>query len=882
MKTERFINSRVEDMSQLEADDVLIKLNVTQKGMILSDVQKSHSKYGSNELFNKKKDSVLFRLRRAFVNPFSVVLFIIAAISLLTDIFLPREINQNQPTVIIILLMLLVSGIVRLIQEIKAKIAADKLNMLINTKVNVLRDGEIRELESTELVVGDIVTLYAGDRVPADIRIIESQECYSNQSSITGESTVRCKNSDRLMSKPQNIDEYKNTLFAGASITGGSCCGIVLAVGKDTVYGSINNNVYLQKNGFDKGSYSIAWVLIKFMLFLIPIVFVANGITQGNWIVAFLYAISVAVGLTPELLPMVITACMSKSSKSMRKKQTLVKNINAMQSFGSMDILCVDKTGTLTDDKLTLEYYMDIVGNESRDVLDCAYVNSFFHSGIKNNLDDSILRVKELSKSSRNYDDICNNLNKLDEIPFDYQRKSSSVLIEKNGFKYLIAKGDVASISERCKYAFYKGKIIEKDEENSDSVSAVVDDMLEDGMKVIAIAFKQIYTDKIGIQDESELTLLGFICFFDAPLATAKSAIARLKDLKIDIKVLTGDNKKVTKSICKRLKISVENMLTGEEIENLSANELMIKAEKTNVFAELTPRQKQQIVDVLKTNGHTVGFLGDGMNDLPAVTQADVGISVNSACEALKESADVILLKKDLDVLHEGVIEGRKSFANMLKYINITASSNLGNICAIVLASIFLPFTPMTSLQLLLLNLLYDILCLILPWDKVDSQMINKPLKWSGTNLPRFMITFGSVSTIFDILTFGFLFFFLCPQLCGGSFFEIGELAQSNFIALFQTGWFLESMWTQILILYLLRTKKLNVFKNGPSLPVLAVIVIGIALFTLLPFTLIGSAIGMIKMPGIYFVFLMIIVISYLLTVTFIKTLYLKRHRVLY
>ena len=870
LKSKSLVNNLVDRMSQLDAQDVLKEINKL----------KSNKEKSKRSIY--KKDSMLFRLRRAFVNPFSVVLFVIATISMLTDFFLPSEINQNKSTVIIILIMLLVSGLVRFMQEIKAKRTTDRLNMLINTKVSVFKNDKFIEAESEDIEKGDLVRLKAGDRAPADIRIIWAEDCYVNEASLTGESGVKEKTSKRLTRKPDSLNDYTNIIFTGTTVTGGCCEGVALALGKDSVYSNVDTAISTSKNGFDIGAYSISWVLIKFMLFLIPIVFVANGITKGNWIVAFLFSISVAVGLTPELLPMVITACMSKSSKSMSKKQTVVKNINAMQSFGAMDILCVDKTGTLTGDKLVLEYYMDIVGNESEEVLDCAYINSFLNSSIENNIDSSILKLKEIPNKLKHYENLCERIKKLDELPFDYQRKSSGVLIERESSKYLLVKGDIESVVKRCKNAYYRGELIPNSTEMLKSVESVVDEMLDDGMKVIAVAFKETSKSQIEIEDENDLTLLGYICFFDAPLSTAEGAIDKLKDLKISVKVLTGDNKKVTRSICKRLKIQIDDMITGEELENLSNDELLFKAENTSVFCELTPSQKKLIVDTLKQNGHTVGFLGDGMNDLPAVSCADVGISVGSACETLKESADVVLLKKDLNVLYEGVEQGRKAFANMLKYINITASSNLGNICAIVFASIFLPFTPMTSLQLLLLNLLYDILCLILPWDKVDRDMCTKPLKWSGQSLPKFMVTFGSISTVFDLVTFAFLFFFLCPHICGGYFGELNLLSQAKVISLCQTGWFLESMWTQILILYLLRTKNRHIIKSMPSNPVLIVTLIGIVVFTALPFTVLGTLMGMSNMPPFYFLFLLVIVSLYLLTVTVVKIFYLKNRKNIY
>ena len=833
--------------------------------------------YGSNCVRPAQRDTVWLRLRRAFINPFSVVLLLLVGISICSDILFAPPQGRSYTTVLIISSMLLISGWIRFWQEMKSKKLTDQLIRLVDTQVSVRRDGIWTRREAADLVAGDVVALSAGDRVPADLRITKVRDCFVSESGITGESEIQEKTAQPLTAEPQRLSAYKNIAFCGTTVVNGSLEGIVAATGDQTLYGSLAPENAARKQGYDRGANSIAWVLLRFMALLVPVVFVASGLTKGNWTAAFFFALSVAVGLTPELLPMVITACLAKGSFAMSQKQTVVKTVNAMQGFGSMDVLCVDKTGTLTEDALLLEYYMDILGNESQQVLDMAYLNSFYHSGIHNHLDSAILRAEQMPGRAGHYTDLTGRYTKLDEIPFDYTRRFSSVLLHTGQENLFIAKGSVDDVLRHCRYALYQGRKIEIGADGMTSVHAITDEMLEDGMKVLAVATKSVQGDVLTAKEEYDLTLVGYLAFFDAPKKTAASALQKLNRLRVQTKVLTGDNRDVALSICRRLGMDVTRVLTGSQLDALSDNDAQIKIEQTLIFAELSPAQKAKIVSVLQSNGHTVGFLADGMNDLPAVLQSDVGISVDTAVPSVKACADVILLKKDLNVLESGITEGRRAFANMAKYVKITASSNLGNIFAVIFASVFLPFFPMTSIQILLLNLLYDILCLVLPWDHVDAEMLHRPLEWSVRTLSRFMLIFGPISSIFDVVTFVFLFGVLCPAVCGGAYSALGPAAQAEFIAVFQTGWFLESMWTQVLILHLLRTGRLPFLQSRPSTPVLVVTLLGICTFTLLAVTPIGSLIGMTSLPPVYFVFLIVTVLCYLLVVTVVKKLYKKR-----
>lgn len=880
MKRDHTVHRRVLDYAYKDMDTLYRAFDISARGYSEAQIAESRARYGKNMLSGRASDTVLYRLRRAFINPFTVILFVLAMISFMTDVVLASNFSRNITTSAIILCMLLTSGMVRFVQELRAKRIADHLTEIVSSTVLVRRSGTWMRVASEELVVGDQVRLTAGDRVPADIRLTEAKDLFLSQSVLTGESGIVEKHAGVLSPEQvRSYSEYSNLAFMGSSVTGGTGVGIVLAVGKDTVYGGFTTAESHLKNGFDQGANSIAWVLIRFMVVLIPVVFIACGLTKGDWISAFLFALSVAVGLTPEMLPMVINACLAKGSAAMGKKQTIVKNINAMQGFGSMDILCVDKTGTLTGDKISLEYYMDILGNESQTVLDLAYLNSLYHTSVQNQLDEAILKYREMPGHSGHYQALEEQHPKLDELPFDHERRVASVLVGDKKNNLIILKGSLAEVCQRCSYIEYRGERHSIDMEDRASIHAVVDEMLEDGMKVLAVAYKPTEQASVSQKDEQGLILLGYLAFFDAPKRSAAAAIEQLQQLHVGVRVLTGDNRDVAVSICRRLGVDTTQTLTGRELERLTDDELPFKLEHTTLFAELSPQQKVQVVQTLRENGHTVGFLGDGMNDLPAIVESDVGISVDTAAEAVKESADVVLLKKDLNVLEEGIKEGRKAFANVSKYIRITASSNFGNIFSIVIASVFLPFFPMTSLQILLLNLLYDILCLVLPWDHVDASSCARPLEWSGRTLGRFMRFFGPISSFFDILTFAYLFFILCPAVCGGTFAALPVGEQVHFVALFQTGWFLESMWTQILILHLLRTQNLPLLQSRPSRPVMLVTLLGTMLFTILTFTSFGGWIGLTALPPVYFVYLAFAVLLYLLWVTLAKRWYVRRYQ---
>ena len=866
-----------------EIEEIYKELGTSPEGLDVHRVDAMRETYGANFFEQRKRDTLIRCLRRAFINPFTVILFVLGVISLVTDVVLASNFTRNETTAVIIFSMILISGIIRLIQEVRAKNAAQQLNRLIHESITVRRDGKLKEIPAEELVVGDIVLLSAGDRVPADIRLTAAHDLFVSQASITGESAIREKTCGVLSSdRPESTVQLENLAFMATTVISGKGEGLVLAVGKDTVYGSFAKEDADDKQSFHQGANSIAWVLLRFTAVLVPIVFILLWVTGGRWLESLAFALSVAVGLMPEMLPMVMAACLAKGSISMSRKQTIIKDINAMQGFGSMDVLCMDKTGTLTNESILLEYYMDVLGNESETVLDLAFLNSVHHAGVGNPIDNAILACQSMPGRERHFAELRTRYQKQDEIPFDYARKFISTLVtDQNGESQLIVKGDITQVVSRCRQVAFKQDILPIETDSLKSVSSVVDEMLEDGMKVIAVARKPMAgKSQILRSDEDDMILMGYLAFFDAPKKTAKTSVAALRKLKVAPKVLTGDQAKVAVSICRRVGIVPEKMLTGTDIDAMSDSTLREAVETTNVFAALTPGQKARLVSAMRQNGHTVGFLGDGINDIPALCEANVGISVDTAVDAAKDAADVVLLQKDLGVLEQGILEGRKTFTNMLKYIKITASSNFGNIFSIVCASAFLPFLPMTALQILLLNLLYDSLCIVLPWDKLDEEETLAPRDWSGKTLGRFMLSFGPISSLFDIATFLFLYYVLCPAFFGGAtYLNLPDpVMKGKYVALFQTGWFLESMWTQVLILHFLRTRKIPFIQSSPSVPVMTVTLLGIVLFTVITFTPAAGIFGLTRLPLWYFLFLFVVVLLYMLLTTVVKTFYQKKY----
>ena len=888
VKKEDIVNKRVTQAAVEETEILMRKLDTSNKGISIYEVDERQEIYGDNIVTQGKEDTIIKRMVKAFVNPFTAILFFLATVSAFTDIIFAKPGDKDPMTVIIITAMVLISGILRFVQETRSGNAAARLTEMITTTTCVerLETGRV-ELPLEEVVVGDIVHLSAGDMIPADIRVIQAKDLFVSQSALTGESepVEKLPNLKKDM-ECGSITEYPTLAFMGSNVISGSASGVVVATGDETAFGSIAKglNTGPVKTSFEKGVNSVSWILIRFMLIMVPIVLFINGFTKGNWMGAVLFAISIAVGLTPEMLPMIVTTCLAKGAVAMSKKKTIIKNLNSIQNLGSIDILCTDKTGTLTQDKVILEYHMDIEGKEDQRVLRHAFLNSFYQTGLKNLMDIAIINAtKEEEDKSEQLKYLDSRYHKVDEIPFDFERRRMSVVVaDENGKTQMITKGAVEEMISISNYAEYQGKVMPLTKEMRAYILNKVDELNEDGMRVIAVAQKTNPSPvgQFSVKDESDMVLIGYLAFLDPPKESTKVAIEGLREYGVDVKILTGDNDKVTKCVCRQVGIKISNILLGADVEGMTDEQLAEEVETTNVFAKLSPSQKARIITALRDNGHSVGYMGDGINDAAAMKASDVGISVDTAVDIAKESADVILLEKDLTVLEEGIIEGRKTYANMIKYIKMTASSNFGNMFSVLIASAFLPFLPMESIHLILLNLIYDISCTTIPWDNVDTEFIKTPKKWDASSVGKFMVWIGPTSSIFDITTYLLMYFVICPAVCGGQLFHqiTDPTIQALYIAVFQAGWFVESMWSQTLVIHMIRTPKIPFIQSRASWSVTLLTFTGIAVLTSIPFTPIGAELGLAALPPVYFAWLALTIVLYMIVATIMKNIYIRRY----
>ncbi len=887
----------------LTEEAVLQEFSSSPQGLSADQVELSRKQHGENTVTKEKKKSVAARLAEAFINPFTVILFVLAGVSAFTDIILPLLHNRsdyNPATVIIIAVLVLLSGALRFIQETRSGDAAEKLLELITTTCTVIRHGNKLEVPLQDVVVGDLVFLSTGDMVPADIRVLQAKDLFVSQSSLTGESAPQEKTSAVVENATDHsVTELCNIAFMGTNVISGSATGLVVCTGDHTLFGNLASSMAKEapETNFTKGVNAVSWILIRFMLAMVPIVFVVNGVNKGDWISAFLFAISVAVGLTPEMLPMIVTTCLAKGAVSMSKKKTVVKSLNSIQSFGAMDVLCTDKTGTLTQDKVVLEYHLDTQGKPSQRVLRYAYLNSYFQTGYKNFMDRAIIdRTEREENADPQLLDLSETYHKVDEIPFDFaRRRLSVVVVDPDKQTQMITKGAVEEMLSICTMAEVEARDVPLTEAVRKEILAIADHLNEEGMRVIALARKTNPSPAgaFGIQDEKNMVLMGYLAFLDPPKDSAATAIAALREHGVTTKVLTGDNEKTTRCICHQVGLPVDHILLGSDLEQMEEETLEKEVEKTTIFAKLSPDQKARVVQALQKAGHTVGFMGDGINDAPALKIADIGISVDSAVDIAKESADIILLEKSLMVLEEGILEGRKTYANMIKYIKMTASSNFGNMFSVLAASALLPFLPMMSLQLIILNLAYEISCIAIPWDNVDDDYLKKPRNWDASTIGSFMLWMGPTSSVFDWITYLVLYFVICPQFISGGLtyhhIPVGTLITSGpamgmdmrsaYEAMFQAGWFVESMWTQTLVIHMIRTPKIPFLQSHASGTLTMLTCGGIALCTALPFMgSLGRALGFLPLPGQYFYFLALVVIAYMLLATSIKKAYIRHY----
>ncbi len=861
--------------ARMDNAQVLDFLQTSTQGLTPEAVERSRALHGLNEVAHEKPPTWYMQLGEAFINPFIGVLIFLGCVSLVTDVILAAPGNRSYKTIIVLSTMVGISVVLRFWQEFRSTQAAEKLKAMVRTTAAVIRSGQpVQEIPVAELVPGDIVQLAAGDMIPADLRCIGSKDLFVSQAVLTGESVPI----EKYATLPTNAGapgynaaanplEMRNLCFMGANVVSGAGLAVVVSTGNHTYFGSMAKNIIGKRpmTSFDKGINKVSFVLIRFMAIMVPIVFLINGFTKHDWLNALLFSVSVAVGLTPEMLPMIVSANLARGAVTMAKRKTIVKRINSIQNFGAMDILCTDKTGTLTQDKIILERHLDIYGNEDVHVLKYAYLNSFYQTGLRNLLDKAVIQYSEengLKTFGSDYQ-------KIDEIPFDFSRRRMSVIVRSaDGRNLLICKGATEEISRICTQVDESGigTVVPYSDILRDRVRKTAQDLNEDGLRVLTVAYKWLPAENrtYTINDETDMVLSGYMAFLDPPKESARTAIQALQQRGVAVKVVTGDNEIVTQKVCKEVGLKVEGTLLGNAVEGMTDEALAARAESTTIFAKMSPLQKARVIRALQSRGHTVGYLGDGINDAASLRDADVGISVDTAVDIAKESASIILLEKSLMVLSDGVIEGRRTFGNIIKYINMTASSNFGNVFSVLIASAFLPFLPMTAIQLLIQNLLYDISQISIPWDTVDHEYLEKPRKWEAGHIARFMVFLGPTSSVFDITTFCLMWF-----VFGANRPEMQPL--------FQSGWFIEGLLSQTLIVHMIRTQKIPFFQSMPATPVLLLTLAIMATGIVLPFIPFGAHVGLVPLPMSYFPWLALTLISYCTLTQLVKLWYIRR-----
>jgi Mg2+-importing ATPase len=845
------------DMARANYDAILMELDSRLNGLSTLEAESRLKRYGRNEIAREKRQSPLMRLLDNVKNPLVILLSALGVLSYLTG-----EIRATT----VIFVMVVLGIVLRFYQEMRADNAAEKLKAMVNITATVVRDGKDVEVPLKFLVPGDLIRLNAGDMVPADVRVLNAKDLFLNQAALTGESLPVEKKAVPATVDVNNPLELPNICFLGSDVESGIAAAIVLYTGERTYFGTLAASIVGKREltSFDKGVNKFTWLMIRFIAVMVPAVFLINGLSKHNWLEAFLFAMAVAVGLTPEMLPMIVTVNLSNGALAMARKKVIVKRLNSIQNFGAADVLCTDKTGTLTEGKIVLEKHLDVHGNDSERVLHYGYMNSYYQTGLKNLMDEAILDYGHLEEDLK----VKTDYRKIDEIPFDFQRRRMSVIVEDNQNQHLlICKGAVEEIMRLSPRVEVKGQVLEVTAEHDAHRKLLVQDLNSQGFRVVAVAYKIIPGDNdephYNVQDESDLTLLGYLAFLDPPKETAMEALKRLESLNVDVKILTGDNEIVTAYICKQVGMPVDKILLGSQIEVMSETELAEVTSVTNIFAKLAPAQKEHIIHALQSKGHVVGFMGDGINDAPALKAADVGISVNSAVDIAKESSDIILLENSLLVLEQRVLEGRRVFGNIIKYIKMAASSNFGNMFSVVGASAFLPFLPMLPIQVLTNNLLYDFSQTTIPSDKVDADWLTKPRKWTIGEIQRFILFIGPISSIFDYATF---------------FIMIYIFNAWNNPALFHTGWFVESLFTQTLIIHIIRTNKIPFIQSNASWPLIMsslIVSAGGAWLTVSP---LAGTLGFVPLPSLYWVLLAIILVCYVVLTQLVKTWFYRRY----
>ena len=874
------LNKTLLDASASDADTLYPQYESHKDGLFDAQAEEIHARVGPNELVHEKPISWQMHLWHCYKNPFNLLLTLLAVISWITE---------DLEATIVIGAMVVLSALLRFWQEAKSNKAADALKAMVSNTATVIRrhvseDDEADaanhsgvqlrvqpprrvELPIRLLVPGDIIVLSAGDMIPADCRVLTAKDLFVSQAAMTGESMPVEKFTRQSGTKTNNPLELDNIVFMGTNVVSGSATAIALNTGNATYFGALASRVTAvdrTQTSFQAGVNKVSWLLIRFMFVMAPLVLFINGFTKGNWMEALLFALSIAVGLTPEMLPMIVTSTLAKGAVFLSRKKVIVKRLDAIQNFGAMDVLCTDKTGTLTQDRIFLARHVDVWGEESDDVLELAYLNSFYQTGLKNLLDVAVLEHAEVHQElepTRNY-------RKVDEIPFDFTRRRMSVVVaEHDEHHIVITKGAVEEILSVCTQVRHGEAVEPLLPELLSRIRALTADLNEEGLRVVAVASRELPPEKeaYGVADECGLTLIGYVAFLDPPKESTAPALKALDEHGVAVKVLTGDNELVTAKICREVGLEQKGMLLGGDIENMNEQELAEAVETHNVFAKLTPVHKERIVRLLKSNGHVVGFMGDGINDAPALRAADIGISVDTAVDIAKEAADIILLEKSLMVLEEGVQEGRRTFSNMLKYIKMTASSNFGNVFSVLIASAFLPFLPMLPIHLLVQNLLYDISQIAIPFDNVDEELLKKPQRWQPGDIGRFMMFFGPLSSIFDIMTFFVLWYVFSANLPEKQ-------------TLFQSGWFVMGLLTQTLIVHMIRTAKIPFIQSRAATPLLVMTGTIMAIGIFLPMGPFADYFKLTALPLAYFPILLLVLAGYMGLTQWMKGFYVRRY----
>ena len=845
----------------LPKDEFIKEYNVNLNGLSSSEVQERKQKYGLNEVKSSRPKRWYNYLLESLLSPFNCILLGIVAVLFYTDVYLPE--TPSYANIIVIIILVTASTLLEFFEEFRSNKTAEKLKELVATTTIVIRDGKEIEIPIKDIVIGDIVILNAGSMIPADLRILESKDLYVGQSALTGESdAVRKLATTNLKSEEiSSISDLDTICFMGTNVISGSAKCVVIKTANNTYFGKIAKTLSSnkQKSSFQKGIEGISKLLIKFMIVLTPIVFILN-VWKHAPVTAFTFAVAIAICITPLLLPVILSSSLSKGAVKMSKKKTIVKKLDCIQSFGGMNILCTDKTGTLTEDRIVLEKYLDINGNEDLRILKHAFLNSYFQTGLRDNIDEAVVK-RALSNEMSEYID---KYKLVDEIPFDFTRRRLSVIVSDGNKKQMITKGAVEEILELCTMVDYKGQVSPITNKIKENIKQISKNLNKDGLRVIAVCQKNNLRDTniFNVDDEKDMVLLGFIGFLDPPKESAKVAIEKLNKSGIRVIVLTGDNAEVTRCICKKVGINSDEIVEGNQIEQLEDIGVIRLLKKTNIFVKLSPIQKARIVRLLKESGNVVGYMGDGINDAPSLTNSDVGISVDTAVDIAKESADIILLEKDLQVLLDGVTEGRKTFCNLMKYIKMATSFNFGEVMSVIIASVLLPFLPETPIQLLVEGLLYDFGQLTLPFDNVDKEYLKKPRQFNIKSLKNFMLFMGPLSSIFDLIVFAFLWFV----------FGLREAA------LFQTIWFTYSIVSNLLGMHIIRTQKKPFIESNAHKFVYFSSILLIIVGVLIPYTWLGNIIGLVPIPLKYMSVIFGVPILYCLVALIAKKIYIKKY----